>query len=71
MFIILIENQLIPSQKVCCGCVFANQQGEPRWHHNHLGCGHAVEKNPDASGTACADQYECEMGFRLAKVTQR
>lgn len=64
MLVILIDNQLIPPQKVCQTCLLADQSGQPRWQRGQLRCGHAVHKLTEQ----LPDQYECEMGFRIANV---
>ncbi|HBE17217.1 MAG TPA: hypothetical protein DEG17_25520 [Cyanobacteria bacterium UBA11149] len=64
MLVILTEEQIIPPTQVCRSCLLADKNGQPRWHHGKLGCGHAVRKLADNQ----PDQYECEMGFRIANV---
>jgi hypothetical protein len=64
MLVILIDNQLVSPQKVCPGCLLADQSGEPRWREGRLCCGHAVRKTMEQQ----PDQYECKMGFRVANV---
>ncbi|MDE5081536.1 MAG: hypothetical protein O4803_06570 [Trichodesmium sp. St15_bin1_1] len=64
MLVILMENQLIASQRVCQGCLLADQSGQPRWKSGQLSCGHPVPKITDTQ----PDQYECEMGFRIASI---
>ena len=55
MLVILMENQLIASQRVCQGCLLADQGGQPRWKSGQLSCGHPVPKLTDTQ----PDQYEC------------
>lgn len=64
MLVMLMDNQLIPPQKVCQTCLLADQTGQPRWRGGRLCCGHAIRK-PTAQHP---DQYECEMGFRVANI---
>jgi hypothetical protein len=64
MLVILTEHQLLPPQIVCQTCLFADQQGFPRWQQGKLCCGSAVpEWSPQK-----VRQFRCEMGFRLANV---
>ncbi len=42
----------------------ANRQGQPRWREGKLRCGRLLEKLVDDQ----PDQYECQMGFRLANI---
>lgn len=64
MLVILTEEQMISPTQVCRSCLLADKNGQPRWRYGKLGCGHAVRK----LGENQPDQYECEMGFRIAKV---
>ena len=64
MLVILMDKQLLPTQKVCPGCLMANRQGQPRWQHGKLRCGRLLEKLADEQ----PDQYECQMGFRVANI---
>ncbi|MEB3342771.1 hypothetical protein [Okeania sp.] len=64
MLVILMENQLIAPQRVCQSCLLADQSGQPRWTGDRLRCGHPVPKLTDTQ----PDQYECQMGFRIASV---
>ncbi|MGI0486148.1 hypothetical protein ACN4EK_11970 [Pantanalinema rosaneae CENA516] len=64
MLVILMENQLIPPSMVCQSCLLADQAGQPRWSGGRLRCGHAVRKLAEQQ----PDQYECEMGFRIANI---
>lgn len=64
MLVILMDEQVLSPSQVCQGCLLADQNGQPRWRHGKLGCGHAVRKLTENQ----PDQYECEMGFRIAKV---
>lgn len=64
MLVILMEEQILSPTKVCQSCLLADKSGQPRWRHGKLGCGHAVPKLTDNQ----PDQYECQMGFRIANV---
>ncbi|MEM9214216.1 MAG: hypothetical protein AAGD25_07695 [Cyanobacteria bacterium P01_F01_bin.150] len=67
MLVILMDNQLLPSQSVCQGCVMADQQGRPRWYGGELLCGRALQCLPE-DGDHRLNQYECQMGFRIAHI---
>ncbi|HEY9831263.1 MAG TPA: hypothetical protein V6D26_11840 [Stenomitos sp.] len=64
MLVILMDEQILSPACVCQTCLFADQSGQPRWRQGKLGCGHAVRKLTQEQ----PDQYECEMGFRIANV---
>lgn len=64
MLVILMENQLLPPQKVCQTCLLADQSGQPRWRGGRLCCGQSLHKAVDQQ----PDQYECAMGFRIANI---
>jgi hypothetical protein len=64
MLVILTDEQILPTQKVCQGCLLANRQGSPRWRQGKLDCGHSL-------GRAAENQpilYECQMGFLVAHI---
>jgi hypothetical protein len=64
MLVILVGDQIIPSHKICQTCLLADQTGQPRWHQGQLRCGHALRKLAETQ----PDQYECQMGFRVADI---
>ncbi|NET31619.1 MAG: hypothetical protein F6K19_06415 [Cyanothece sp. SIO1E1] len=64
MLVILMENQLLPPEQVCQGCLLANQRGQPRWEHGELRCGRTLSKFTESQ----PDQYECQMGFRIINL---
>ncbi len=64
MLVILTENQLLPTDQVCQGCLMADQSGHPRWHQGQLRCGRSLHK----LGQGQPEQYECQMGFRIAHI---
>jgi len=64
MLVIVMEKQIISPNDVCPGCLMADQSGQPRWHHGKLGCGRSLSR----SAEALPDQYECQMGFRVANI---
>jgi hypothetical protein len=64
MLVILTENQLLSPHQVCQNCLMADQSGQPRWHQGQLRCGRALHKLAESQ----PDQYECQMGFRVAHI---
>lgn len=64
MLVILTDEQILSPAQVCQGCLLADKSGQPRWRQGKLGCGHAVSKLTSHQ----PEQYECEMGFRVAHV---
>ncbi|MBD1808427.1 MAG: hypothetical protein KME25_00815 [Symplocastrum torsivum CPER-KK1] len=64
MLVILMDEQILSPNQVCQNCLLADQSGQPRWRRGKLGCGHAIRKLTPHQ----PDQYECEMGFRIANV---
>ena len=64
MLVILIEDQILAPQHVCHSCLLADRSGQPRWRQGQLRCGHAIRKLTEQQ----PDQYECMMGFRIAKI---
>ncbi len=64
MLVILIDDRILAPKIVCQGCLLADRQGEPRWQGGQLRCGQALQKLAPQQ----PEQYECQMGFRVAKV---
>jgi hypothetical protein len=64
MLVILMDDRIVSPQKVCSSCLMANEHGQPRWRHGQLGCGYPIRKLTEHQ----ADQYECQMGFRIASI---
>ncbi|HIK14979.1 MAG TPA: hypothetical protein IGS53_06745 [Leptolyngbyaceae cyanobacterium M33_DOE_097] len=64
MLVILMNDQLLPPQKICQGCVLADRSGQPRWRAGQLCCGHAVQNQSEQQ----PEQFECTMGFRVANI---
>ncbi len=64
MLVLLTDEQVLSPSQVCPGCLLADQSGQPRWRQGKLGCGHLLRK----CATTQPNQYECEMGFRVANV---
>jgi hypothetical protein len=59
-----MENQLLAPQQICQSCLLADQSGQPRWQQGQLRCGRALQKLTHDQ----PDQYECQMGFRIAHI---
>ncbi|MEM8502856.1 MAG: hypothetical protein AAF716_06855 [Cyanobacteria bacterium P01_D01_bin.1] len=66
MLVIFIEDQMVQPQTVCQSCPMASQSGLPRWNRGRLRCGHLIEQPLEGS----SPQYECTMGFRVAKLSE-
>ena len=64
MLVIMMDEQILSPNQICQGCLLADQKGQLRWRQGKLGCGHVVPK----LGPHQPDQYECEMGFRIARI---
>ncbi|HEY9599391.1 MAG TPA: hypothetical protein V6D33_17135 [Cyanophyceae cyanobacterium] len=64
MLVILMDEQILSPSQVCQSCLLADKNGQPRWHQGRLRCGHTIRKLSNNQ----PDQYECEMGFRIANV---
>ncbi len=65
MLVILTDEQILPTNQVCQGCLMADQSGSPRWHHGKLRCGRTVSNNPANP----LPTFQCQMGFRLAEIS--
>lgn len=65
MLVLLTDEQVLSPSQVCPGCLLADQNGQPRWHQGKLGCRNRSRK---FTFTAKPNQYQCEMGFRVANV---
>ncbi len=64
MLVMLTDNQILNPDQVCQGCLLADQSGQPRWKNHQLSCANQVRK-PTANQP---EQYECQMGFRIANI---
>lgn len=64
MLVILMDDRIVSPKQVCQSCLLASQSGEPRWQPGRLRCGHAIRNLMEGQ----PDQFECEMGFRVAEV---
>ncbi len=64
MLVILTNDHIFSAKQVCQGCLLADRQGLPRWHHGQPTCAHSIGKPSDNQPVL----YECEMGFRVADV---
>ena len=68
MLVVLMQEQVLTPQKVCCGCLLADQSGLPRWRQGKLGCGRALQEMTTPTADQPPALYECQMGFRLANI---
>ena len=69
MLVVLMKDQLLPPATVCQSCPMANQSGLPRWHRGQLRCGRPIaETLATRTSDHAPAQYECTMGFRIAKL---
>lgn len=66
MLVVMMDGYLLKPQTICQGCVLANHQGLPRVDQGHLTCGRLLE---GGGPQEVAPQYECQMGFRIASVS--
>lgn len=64
MLVILTDEHILSTQKVCQGCLMADSQGSPRWRQGELCCGHSLGEPENKQPTL----YECMMGFRVANI---
>lgn len=84
MLVIMMEDHLLSPAAVCGSCPMASQNGLPRWRRGRLRCGRSIERTAELSNTSRADrstdcsaepkaplQYECAMGFRVAKLSEK
>jgi hypothetical protein len=66
MLVILTNEHLISPQQVCCSCLLADADGQPRWRQGALDCGKPLR--------ACSDlppkRYQCQMGFQIAEIQE-
>ncbi|HEY9851986.1 MAG TPA: hypothetical protein V6D28_21105 [Leptolyngbyaceae cyanobacterium] len=64
MLVILMDDRIVSPQIVCQNCLLADHGGQPRWRGGQLRCGQAVGKPAENQ----PDQYQCQMGFRIANI---
>jgi len=64
MLVMLMDNQILSSEKICQSCLLATDNGQPRWGEGKLRCGQPISKCTEQQ----PDQYECVMGFRVANI---
>jgi hypothetical protein len=72
MLMMVTDTQILSPQQVCCGCLLANLDGEPRWQSGKLGCGKPIgdcQGRETQGGNPQPDRYECAMGFHLALIS--
>ena len=80
MLVIMMKDRLLSPAAVCCNCPMASQSGLPRWRRGRLRCGRPIERAVEqaiaqpsecAAEPKAARQYECAMGFRIAKLSEQ
>lgn len=64
MLVMVLNEQIIPTQPICETCLWADQMGQPRWNGDRLRCGKALHKFAEQQ----PDQFQCAMGFRVMHV---
>lgn len=64
MLVVVMDQQILSPDQICPGCLMADQSGQPRWNHGKLRCGRALNR----AAETLPEQYECQMGFRIANV---
>jgi hypothetical protein len=64
MLVILMDNHLVAPEQICQSCLLADQSGQPRWSSGRLRCGRALSKTHEQD----VEQFECQMGFRVANI---
>lgn len=64
MFMVLTEGQMFPVQRVCQGCLLADQGGQPRADRGRLHCGQTLRTGQGGKPPL----YECTMGFQVANI---
>lgn len=65
MLVVIMNDQLLSPTAICPSCPMANQQGQPRFNQGRLTCGRRMPE----IGKELPSQYECQMGFRIANIT--
>ncbi len=71
MLVVLTEQQILSVKQVCSNCLMANHAGLPRWNKGKLSCGRLLDSGKVSSvecARACAQVYECQMGFHLTNI---
>ena len=64
MLVILQKEQLIPTERVCCNCLWASKNGNPRWQRGNLDCVDCIVPEESTQPKL----YQCRMGFRLVNI---
>ena len=65
MLVVLQQDQVLSTKKVCPQCLWANQKGTPRWREGQLKCGRCLNTE---NQTYHSPVYECQMGFHLVNI---
>lgn len=64
MLVILQQEKILPTHSICQNCLWANQNGNPRWEKGKLDCGKCLTPSPSPQPPL----YECQMGFHLVNI---
>ena len=64
MLVMIVGDRVVSVQQVCQNCLMASRDGQPRWDSGQLRCGQAIA----SSVPQHADQFDCQMGFRVIQV---
>ncbi|HIK38113.1 MAG: hypothetical protein NZ901_09060 [Geminocystis sp.] len=64
MFVILQKEGILSAESVCKNCLWATQNGSPRWQSGKLSCLECVGKSESSQ----LELYQCQMGFRLVNI---
>ena len=64
MLVIITEQQVLPTERVCSGCLMADNGGSPRWRKGKLVCGYLI----DDRDRELPQIYECQMGFYVTNI---
>ncbi len=66
MLVVLQNDQILSTKKVCSQCLWANQKGTPRWREGKLKCGRGLQTKDNKMYHSPV--YECQMGFHLVNI---
>lgn len=71
MLVIVTEQQVLPTERVCSGCVMADNGGLPRWRKGKLGCGHLIEDRADKAFRGLPDDGMRDVSHIPCSAKQR
>lgn len=64
MLVILQKEQILSTENICKNCLWANQNGNPRYEGGKLNCGYCLNQKESKQ----PQRYECQMGFHLVNI---